>query len=132
MIDQNICHTLLTYTDDIAIWMNVSGRKRTSRRFVDYVRILCQSDKLSSYTKVSGLECSSEKRKIILFNNGPGPKELPQIKLDGTIKCNWKRHLETTLSKARKGLNLLKITIKNPGTIFLIYLAISLVTSKLT
>ena len=112
--------------------MNVSRRKRTSRRFVNYVRKLCQSDKLSSYTKVSGLECSSEKMNMILFNNGPGPKELPQFKLDGTIKCNWKRHLETMLSKARKGLNLLKITIKNPGTFLLIYLAISLLTSKLT
>ena len=30
-----------------------------------------------------------------------------------TTKLNWKRHLETKLSKARKGINVLKITIKN-------------------
>ena len=44
--------------DDIAIWMNVSLRKRTSRHFVNYVRKLDQKevDKLSAYMKVSGLE----------------------------------------------------------------------------
>ena len=71
--------------------------------------------------KVYGLEFSSEKTKVILFNDGSGPKELPQFKLNSqdllhksevkflrvyfTTKPNWKRHLETILSKARKGFN---------------------------
>ena len=58
--------------------------------------------------KVSGLEFSSEKTNVILFNNGSGPKELPQHKLNGQnllykseveffgvhliTKLNWKRH----------------------------------------
>ena len=33
--------------------------------------------------KVNGLELSSEKTNVILFNNASGPKELPQFKLDG-------------------------------------------------
>ena len=33
--------------------------------------------------KVNGLEFSSEKTNMNLFNNGSGPKELPQFKLDG-------------------------------------------------
>ena len=56
-----------------------------------------------------------------LFNKASGPKELPQFKLNSqdllhksevkfltvyfTTKPNWKRHLETILSKARKGFN---------------------------
>ena len=67
---------------------------------------------------------------MILFNNGSAPKGLPQFKLNDqdllyksevkflgaylTTKLNWKRHLETILSKARKGFNLLKMTIMNP------------------
>ena len=46
-----------------------------------------------------------------------------------TGKGIWKRHLETMLSKARKGINVLKITIKNPwgqNVKTLIHLAISL------
>ena len=72
--DSNIVHC----ADDIAIWMNVSLRKRTSRRFVNYVRKLDlkEIDKLSAYMKVSGLEFLSEKTNMILFNNSSGPKEL--------------------------------------------------------
>ena len=55
---------------------------------------------------------------MIIFNNGSGPKELPQLKLDGqdlryksemkflevylTTKLDWKMHLEILLSKAGK------------------------------
>jgi len=66
---------------------------------------------------------------MILFNTGSRRKELPQFKLNGqdfpytsgvkflgvylTTKLNWKRHLETILSKERKGFNLLKIIRQN-------------------
>ena len=42
-----------------------------------------ENDKLSAFMKASGLEFSSEKTNMILFNYGSGPKELPQFKLDG-------------------------------------------------
>ena len=51
-----------------------------------------------------------------------------------TTKINRKRHLETILFEARKGLNLLKIIIKNPweqDIKILMCLEISLVGSKL-
>ena len=93
--------------------------KRNPRRFVIYI-ILYQNeiDKQHVYMKVNGLELSSEKTNVILFNNASGPKELPQFKLNSqdllqvkfltvyfTTKPNWKRHLETILSKAMTGFN---------------------------
>ena len=82
------------------------------------------------HIKVNGLEFSSENTNMILFDNGSGPKELPQFKLDGqdllyksemkflevylTTTLDWKMHLETLLSKARKGSNFLKIIINIP------------------
>ena len=89
--------------------------KRNPRRFVNYI-ILYQDeiDKQHVYMKVNGLELSSEKANVILFNNASGPKELPQFKLNSqdlpqvkfltvyfTTKPKWKRHLETILSKQR-------------------------------
>ena len=58
--------------------------KRNPRRFVIYI-ILYQNeiDKQHVYMKVNGLELSSEKTNVILFNNASGPKELPQFKLHG-------------------------------------------------
>ena len=92
--------------------------KRNPRGFVIYV-ILYQNetDKQHVYMKVNGLELSSEKTNVILFNKASGPKELPQFKLNSqdllhksevkfltvyfTTKPKWKRHLETILSKER-------------------------------
>ena len=80
---------------------------------MNYIIILYQNeiDKQHVCMKVNGLELSSEKTNM----------ELPQFKLNSqdllhksevkflrvyfTTKSNWKRHLETILSKARKGFN---------------------------
>ena len=90
---------------------------------MNYIIILYQNeiDKQHLYMKVNGLEPSSEKTNMILFNYASGSKELPQFKLNSqdllhksevkfltvyfATKPNWKRHLETILSKARKGFN---------------------------
>ena len=65
---------IVQYMDDIAVWMNTSLRKRTLRRFVNYVGTLYQSeiDKLVWWDKLIWF----------FLNNSSEPKELPQFKLN--------------------------------------------------
>ena len=102
------------------MWMNVSMRKNTPKRSLNYIRKLYQTDldNLNRYLYMNGLTLSKEKTNMILFNNGDDPPVLPTFKLDGeciqytrlvkflgvylTSKLNWKYHIEYILTKAKK------------------------------
>ena len=88
---------------------------------------------------------------MVLFNNGQGPKKLTKFKLNDliinlkqyvtflgvilTTELNWKKHIDSVLSKARKSLNFLKIVCRHhwgQDTSTRIRLPTSLVRSELT
>ena len=140
------------YADDIAIWIKTKLRKNTRKRNINYIQSLYQNeiDNLSNYMKENGLELSSEKTRLMLFNNGDNPKCLPTISLHGQVlkyqnsvqflgviftpKLNWRVHIETLISKTQKRLNLLKIVSRQPwaqDTKTLIHLTTALVRSKI-
>ena len=118
---------LVQYADDICIWMNVSMRKNTPKRSLNYIRKLYQTDldNLNRYMSLNGLTLSKEKTNMVLFNNGDDPSILPAFKLDGecieythlvkflgvflTSKLTWNYHIEHILNKARKSLNFIKM-----------------------
>jgi ribonuclease HI len=147
-------HThVVQYADDIAIWMHTNLRKRTSKRVVSYVQHLYQMElnNLQDFMRINGLEFSTEKTCLILFNNGENPKWLPELKLNDytlkytesvkflgvtlTSKLNWRKHINNLLDKARKRLNLLKIICTQPwsqNSSTLIHLANALIRSTLT
>ena len=101
--------------------------------------------------KCNGLELSSEKTNMILFNNGQGPRIMPKFFIDNeeleyvrevkflgvylNVKLNWKKHIDYLLQKALKSYNLIKIiSSKSWGQDIktLVHLAVALVRSKLT
>ena len=120
------------YADDIAIWINVSLKKRTNLRHINYIQKLFQNelDKLSSYMHLNGFQFSVEKTHLVLFNNGYNPSNLPTFFLGGreifyklevkflgvllTPKLNWKKHIDSVATKAVKSLNFLKIVSHSP------------------
>ena len=144
---------LVQYADDIAIWMNVSLKPRTSSCEIKYVQQFYQLEinNIIEYMKINGLVLSHEKTKLIFFNKGANPKTIPKIYLDETElvyvsevkflgvyltkELNWKKHIDHLLQKAVKNYNLLKIiSTKKWGqnTKVLLQLAVSLVRSQLT
>jgi ribonuclease HI len=147
-------HTqVVQYADDIAIWMHTSLRKRTDKRVVNHVQHLYQVElnNIQEFMRKNGLEFSTEKTSLILFNNGENPKWLPVLKLNGlninysqcvkflgvtlTSKLNWRKHIDMILNKARKRLNLLKIVSTqswSQNTKTLIHLTDAIVRSTLT
>ena len=143
---------VVQYADDIAMWMNTTLRKNTNKRTITHVQKLYQYDldNLNNYMKDNGLELSSEKTYLMLFNNGENPKTLPTLSLDNkplafkptvkflgvyiTRKLNWRHHIEYLITKANKRLNFLKIINRqswSQDTQTMLHLAISLVRSKL-
>lgn len=74
---------LVQYADDICIWMNVIMKRNTSKRALNYIKKLYQRerDKINNYMIINGLELSSEKTHMMLFNNGSNPAELPLFKI---------------------------------------------------
>ena len=139
------------YADDIAIWVNTTLRKHTSKRVVNHVQKLYQSEinKLTAYMKDNGFELLREKTCLKLFNNRENPKSLPQTELDGqllnykqntkfwgvyiTTKLNWRLHIEHLINRARKRLIFLKIISTqswSQDTKTLLHLSISSVRSK--
>jgi ribonuclease HI len=143
---------VVQYADDIAIWINTTIRKNTKKRIINYVQNFYQTEinKLTNYMNLNGLELSSEKTCLMLFNNGTNPKHLPIFKIKGnvlaykhsvkflgvtfTTKLNWTFHIDNLLTQARKRLNFLKIVSSQPwgqDIKTLLHLSISLVRSKL-
>ena len=144
---------IVQYADDIAMWMNVSLKRKTSLFEIKHITKLYQQDldAISNFIKCSGLELSQDKTSMMLFNNGQNPRHLPTLVVDGQVlqysteikflgvyltpKLNWKKHFDYILHKATKSLNLLKVVSKQhwgQDTKMLIHLALSLVRSKLS
>ena len=143
---------IVQYADDICIWLdaklkNISNRKRKQ------IQTFYQSelDKISAFLSENGLALSVEKTHMMVFSAGDPPRRLPSFFVDGvelqfkdrtkflgvffTSKLSWKFHIENSLTKAQKSLNLLKIISRqNWGkeTKSLSLLATALVRSKLT
>ena len=143
---------VVQYADDIAIWINTRLRKNTKKRTSLYVQKLYQLElnNINQYMIENGLELSGDKTCLMLFNNGKNPPYVPVFELNGktlqykstvkflgiilTPKLNFKTHIETLVTKARKRLNLLKIVSHLPwgkDTKTLLHLATSLIRSKL-
>ena len=144
---------LVQYADDICIWMNTNMKKSTPQRTINYQKRLYQSDlsSLEKYMTENGLTLSTEKTNMMLFNPGSAPNNLPTFKLNGeiieytqvakflgvnfTTKLTWNFHIQHILTKARKGLNVLKIISRHPwgmDTECLLHLATALIRSKLS
>ena len=144
--------TLVQFADDICMWMNVSMKKNTQKRSLNYIRKLYQADldNLSKYMSMNGLSLAKEKTNMLLFNNGDDPINLPVFHLEGecikyqrlvkflgvflTSKLSWNYHVEHILNKARKSLNLIKmISGQHFGqdVLALKHLSTALVRSKL-
>ena len=144
---------IVQYADDIAMWINVSLKRKTSLYEIKHIQKVYQNElnNINMYMKTNGLELAEDKTNMILFNNGFGPKRFPtfyigakelqyvsEIKFLGvyfTSKLQWKKHINYLLQKATKSFNLLKIISFNKwgqDTKNLIHLACSLVRSKLT
>jgi ribonuclease HI len=145
--------TLVQYADDICMWMKVNMKKKSPKRLINYIKKTYQIelDNLSNYMKENGLQFSSSKTNMMLFNCGFNPDELPCFKLDQNVlnyvqsvkflgvylnsKLSWKDHVDYILTKARKSLNFLKIVSKyhwGQDISTLIHLSTSLIRSKLT
>jgi ribonuclease HI len=143
---------VVQYADDIVIWIKTKLRKRTNKRSVNYVQVIFQNElnNLSKYMRTNGLEFSTEKTCLMLFNNGEPPKTLPELYLDGQIliyqtkvkflgiiftpKLNWRIHIESLISKVQKRINFLKIISRqawSQDTKTLLHLATSLIRSKI-
>ena len=144
---------VVQYADDVAIWLNCNLRKNTKNRTVKYIETIYQRDinAINNYMKLNGLQLSSEKTLLILFNNGQNSTVLPKLTLNNeslryeqsvkflgvhfTRNLSWKMHINHLITKARKNLNLLKIICSQPwgqDSKTLIHLANALVRSRLT
>ena len=144
---------IVQYADDIALWMKVKLRKKTTLYEIKHIQKLyqCELDNVNDFMKNNGLELSSEKTNLILFNNGQNPKILPKFYIDKqelkyvsevkflgvylTNKLCWKKHIEYLLHKAGKSFNLIKvISSKKWGknSQCLIHLSMALIRSKLS
>ena len=144
---------LVQYADDICIWKEVTLKKKTSQRSINFTKKIyqCELDSISEYMKHNGLSLSIEKTNMILFNSGSNPEKMPtftvgntpikyvtQVKFLGvlfTSKLSWNKHIDNLLTKARKTLNLIKIISqqkwgKDSST--LVNLCKSLMRSKLS
>ena len=140
------------YADDIAIWLDCNLRKKTKKRVVSYIEKIYQREinAIQKYMFINGLQLSSEKTVLMVFNNGQNCKILPNLKIGDqtleykdsvkflgvhfTTNLSWKVHINDLLAKARKNLNLLKIICNQPwgqDTKTLIHLANALVRSRL-
>ena len=144
---------LAQYADDLCMWMQVNMKRRTPLRCINYTRKCYQLelDKITRYMVENGLHLSLEKSKIVLFNNGANPVNIPTFKLGDTLlqfnesikflgvfltaKLSWNQHIDYLLTKAQKSLNFLKIVRKQAwgqDSSTLIHLCKSLVRSRLT
>ena len=145
--------SLVQYADDICIWMKTTLKKNTNKRSINFIKKQFQKDldNINLFMTTNGLALSSEKTAMMLFNSGENPENLPKFKINDTVleykksvkflgviftcKLTWTLHIEHILTKARKGLNFIKIISKQPwgqNTDTLIHLATSLVRSRLT
>ena len=145
--------SVVQYADDIALWTNVSMKRKTSLYEIKHIQKLYQLElnRLSNYLMLSGFDLSTEKTKMILFSKCLSPRLLPkfyiknqeiqycnEIKFLGvyfTNKLSWKKHINHLLQKATKSYFLLMIISKkkwgqNIST--LLHLATALVRSKLS
>ena len=129
------------------------NEKNTPIRSLNYIKKTYQNELnlVANYMIENGLQISTGKTHMMLFNNGSNPINLPAFKInDGileykkvvkflgvflTTKLTWNNHIEYILNKARKTLNLLKIISKQlwgQSTFTLLHLSTSLIRSKLT
>ena len=143
---------LAQYADDLCLWMNVTLKKSTQSRSVNYIRKIYQNElnTLHHYLTLNGLCLSAEKTNLVLFNAGNNPQQLPVFTIDNKIlmykdsvkflgviltsKLSWNRHLDYISTKARKSINLLKVICRQPlgmDTKSLMHIALSLIRSKL-
>ena len=145
----NLCQ----FADDISISHNIAISSSTSRSKLSFITKSYQKDltALNTYLFHNGLSLAIEKTKLIFFSPGYTKFPLPKLSLQDTPlvysqtvkflgilltnKLNWLPHFQTILSKARKGLNLIKCVSslhwgKNSTT--LRSLALTLVRSRLT
>lgn len=143
---------IVQYADDIAMWMNTNLKRKIAQRKIKYIQNIYQKDldNISAFMKENGLCLSSEKTNMLLFNSGFSTTTLPSFTINDkkisykdsvkflglylTPKLQWKLHIDSILTKARKNLNLLKVISRQnwcQDTKVLIHLATSLVRSKL-
>lgn len=143
---------LVQYADDICIWMKLTLKRGTPVRSLNYFKKLYQNDLniFSAYMAENGLQISTEKTHMMLFNTGADPVNIPAFHYDGiplkytkvvkflgvhlTSNMSWNAHIENILTKARKTLNLLKIISNHvwaQDTKTLLHLSTALIRSKL-
>ena len=144
---------LVQFADDICIWKKVTMKRSTPKRSLNHIQKCYQQElnKIDTYLSYNGLSLALDKTKAMLFNAGPDPKHLPQLKIQEkkimytncikflgvtlSSKLNWKLHFEDVLNKGRKGINLLKVVASQKwaqDTAGLRNLAFGLIRSKLT
>jgi len=144
---------LVQYADDICMWMNVSMKRNTPKRALKYIKKVYQNqlNNIDNYMLENGFTLSTEKTYTVLFNNGSNPDDLPAFRIGTnmieykdtvkflgvilTSKLTWNAHIEDNLTKAKKGLNFLKMLSKQfwgQDTLNMKYLATSLIRSKLS
>ena len=144
---------LSQFADDISMNQNITLKSNTSKKSIQKIEKNYQTelDNIHHYLNENGLSLSLEKTKIILFNRGPDPPNIPNFKIGEfeienvkeitflgltlTSKLSWSNHFEKIINKCRNNINLLKVIAaqkwgKKKST--LRTLAIALVRSKLT
>ena len=108
------------------MWMNVTMKRKTAARNLNYIKKLYQND---SYMFENGLTLSTEKTNMVLFNSAYDPAKLPSFTINDVVieykrtvtvlgvfrtsKLSRNYQLEYVLTKARKILNVLNIVFVN-------------------
>ena len=144
---------LTQFADDICMWQKITLKRSTPLKAIQKIQTNYQNElnKINNYISENGLTLSSEKTKLILFNNGPNSNLLPKFTLCDsplpyshstsflgitlTSKLNWSPHFENIINKGKSSLNLLKTIASHKwgkNTSSLRTLALALVRSKLT
>jgi len=144
---------LTQFADDLSMIQKVTLKRSTSLKSIQSIQQNYQNElnKISTYMADNGLTLSTEKTKLILFNNGPDSKHLPKFTLNNstltysqhttflgvtfTSKLNWSKHINNILNKGKSSLNFLKVVASHKwgqNTTTLRTLAISTVRSQFT
>ena len=72
---------LVKYADAICMWMNVTTKRKTPARNLNYIKKLYQNelDRLNSYMFENGLTLSTEKTSMVLFSSGCDSAKCPSF-----------------------------------------------------
>ena len=87
------------------MWMNVTMKRKTPSRNLNYIKILYQNElhRLNNYMFEKGLTLSTENAVVIEYKDRDSFGCIPPSKL------SWNYHLDYLLTTARKSLNFLNI-----------------------